>query len=84
MNLTNPSPHRLSLLVIEWLNGEAMLRNFILQPLFCDIKKLQASFSQIICSRVYWEKNLEANKLSQDGYGLQEGTWKINESLSLS
>jgi hypothetical protein len=36
-----------SLLVIKWLKGEVVLRNFILQPFFCDIKNLQASFSHI-------------------------------------
>jgi len=65
-----------SLLVIKWLKGKVVLRNFILQPLFYDIKNLQASFYH-----VYRENNLEATRLSKDDLKMQEGTWEINKSL---
>jgi len=65
-----------SLLVIKWLKGETMLRNFNLHPFVCDIKNLQALFSHINFSHVYRENNLEDDRLSKYGLELQEGNWK--------
>jgi ribonuclease HI len=69
-----------SLLVIQWMKGDYMLRNFLLQPLFSDIKNLQSTFSHISFSHVYRDKNIEADRLSKQGLELQEGTWEVFES----
>jgi ribonuclease HI len=42
-----------SLLVIQWMRKESILRNFTLQPLFYDVQSLQEGFSHISFSHIY-------------------------------
>jgi hypothetical protein len=69
-----------SCLVIQWINGDFTLINFIVQPLFLDIKNMQSSFTDLSFVDVYKNKNTEAYMFSKEGLELQKGTWEILES----
>lgn len=46
-----------SLLVIQWIKQESVLRNFILQLLFLDVMSLQTTFTHISFEHVYQDRN---------------------------
>jgi hypothetical protein len=53
-------------LVIQWMKGDYVLQNYLLQPLYHDIKNLQYAFSQIYFIHVYMEQSFEVDKLSKE------------------
>jgi ribonuclease HI len=66
-----------SQIVIKWMDGKVKLGNFLLQPLFKDVKHLQSTFSRITFAHVYKENKMEVDRISKDGLNLQEGIWEI-------
>lgn len=62
------------------MKGDVELINFLLQPLFQDIRKLQSSCIHIIVTHVYMENNGEAYNISKGGLKLKKETFGIKES----
>lgn len=59
-------------LVINWVKGINSLENFLLRPIFEDIKSIEALFNQISFQHVYGTRNELADGLSNTGLSLCE------------
>jgi hypothetical protein len=57
------------------MKGDFVLQNYLLQPLFQDIKNLQSAFCHNSFAHVCREKNSEIDKLFKEVLELQEGTF---------
>ena len=62
------------LLTMQWMKGDYILYNYLLQALFQHIKNLQSTLSHIYFSHMYREHNYESIMLSKEGLVLQERT----------
>jgi ribonuclease HI len=56
-----------SLDVINWMNGSCELNNYVLRPIFHDIRLVCPSFDEISFVHIYWERNMEADASSNAG-----------------
>jgi hypothetical protein len=61
-----------SLLVIQWMHKEIVLRNFTLQPLYDDVHILITTVSHISLSHIYRDMNRKTNGLSKHELGLNK------------
>jgi len=59
------------MLVIQWMQKEIALRNFILQLLYDEVLNLLTCFSYTSLSRIYRDRNKLAYGLSKFGIGLE-------------
>jgi hypothetical protein len=75
MNHTNPSPWGLSP-SDKMVKREFILRNFMLQPLFCDIKNLQSSFTHITFAHFFRENNMKSSSSPKTGSSCNKETGK--------
>jgi ribonuclease HI len=76
---TNIKIFRDSFLVVKWLKREHEMRNFILQPLFDDIKGIILFFNSIYFQHIFKERNYIAYGFSKVGIQLACGEWIIKE-----
>lgn len=67
-----------SKLVVDWLYKIRPPRNIILQPIYEDeeVASLIDRFNMISFCHIYRKLNSEADRLSKEGFDLEEGFWQ--------
>ena len=68
-----------SMVVINWINKTQRCKNYSLDTLYEEVNRNLSNFESISFKHVYWERNMDTNKLSKAGLNLQWGSWKIME-----
>jgi hypothetical protein len=71
-----------SLLIIICMNGMSSLQNYMLPPLFRNLKRSTTLFCHLSFNHVYRNMNEEANMLSKVGLVMDKGSWKVTEKTS--
>ena len=65
--------------VVNWFNGTQQCRNFMLLPLFKEIRRLKSYFFEIFVVHIYRERNQQADLLFKEGVQLTLGSWAVAE-----
>jgi hypothetical protein len=66
-----------SKVIIVWMKGIAIVRNFQLRPLFYEIINIKNSINEVTFLHVYRERKILVDSLSKLGVQMTPSTWHI-------